>query len=644
VDFPCDPAGEPRGVGTDHFLQWVLDAVPAIVFVKDLERRFTLVNTAWEQFTGLSRDQAVGKRADDIFPLAVATPIGRDDMATLATGVRTEVEETVPGIEGLRVQLTSRLPLRDEAGRIRGLVGLAVDITERKRSEEQQARLGRVVEQTTESIVITDTEGNITYVNPAFEVVSGYSRAEAIGSNPRILKSGHQDGAFYRRMWDTLSRGEVWKGRVVNRRKDGSLFQEDATIGPVRDAAGRLVNYVAVKRDVTNEMLLERQLMQAQKMEAVGRLAGGVAHDFNNLLGVIMGYGQITRRKLTDEDPLAPKVDQILRAAERAAGLTRQLLAFSRKQVLQPRIVDLNTLVTDTEKMLRRLIGEDVRLETRLASRLGNIKADPGQIEQVLMNLAVNARDAMPDGGRLEIKTRNAELGSADVLARPPTLPGSYVALAVTDSGSGMDAATQAHLFEPFFTTKELGKGTGLGLSTVYGIVKQSGGYIWCDSKVGAGTTFTIYLPRIEEKTAPGGRPTAPASLKPGHETVLLIEDDPALRNLLCEALEGGGYTVLVAANGTQALGIAAEYAGAIQLVLSDVIIGGISGRQAAEEIKRSRSEVEILFVSGYTDDVIAKHGVLEPDVEFLAKPFTPEDLLRKVREVLDGPDSARRD
>src|SRR6185503_2924977 len=616
-----------------QFLQSVLDAMPAIVFVKDREGRFTLVNTAWERFTGVSRDQATGKTARDLFPADVADGFRRDDVATFDANARTETEEVIPGAQGLRTQLTSRFPLHDEEGRIEGLVGLAVDITERKRAEEslqranafaetviqtanviflhldpagivrkinaaaeeitgykraevegtswfellvprdrypyvweeferlmregvtaggfenpiltkqgderqimwrnttlreadrivgiiafgmdvterrraedQQARLSRVVEQATESIMITDAQGTITYVNPAFESISGYSRAEVIGQNPRILKSGHQDAAFYRRMWETLARGEVWKGRLVNRRKDGTLFQEDATIGPVRDASGRLVNYVAVKRDVTTEMRLERQLMQAQKMEAIGRLAGGVAHDFNNLLGVIVGYGEITRRKLGDNDSLTAKVDQILKAAERAAGLTRQLLAFSRQQVLQPKIVDLNVIVSDVGKMLRRLIGEDIQLTSSLDPDLGSVKADPGQIEQVLMNLAVNARDAMPEGGHLTIETRNAELSPDDAARRPPTLAGRYVMLAVTDSGMGMDAETQSHLFEPFFTTKEMGKGTGLGLSTVYGIVKQSDGYIWCESATGAGTTFRIYLPRTGAE-APSTRP-----------------------------------------------------------------------------------------------------------------------------------------
>jgi PAS domain S-box-containing protein len=597
------------------------------------------LNAAAEEITGYTRAEVVGTPwFERLVPRDRYPYVWEEFERLMKEGVTAgSFENPILTKQGEERQILWRNKTLTEGSRIVGIISFGMDVTDRRRAEEHEARLSRVVEQAAESIVITDPQGNMIYVNPAFERISGYSQAEAVGRNSRLLKSGHQDVAFYRRMWETLVRGEVWKGRLVNRRKDGSLFQEDATIGPVRDASGRLVNYVAVKHDVTNEMRLERQLMQAQKMEAVGRLAGGVAHDFNNLLGVITGYGEITRSKLRADDPLKSKVDQILKAAERAAGLTRQLLAFSRQQVLQPKIIDLNGLVTNLEKMLRRLIGEDVELGTTLDPGLGSVKADPGQIEQVLMNLAVNARDAMPDGGRLTIETRNAELDSEYAARRPPIRSGPYVMFAVSDNGMGMDAETQSHLFEPFFTTKEMGKGTGLGLSTVYGIVKQSEGYIWCYSEVGLGTTFKVYLPRVDEECSPGQKPTAAAPPTRGSETLLLIEDDRSLRDLLDETLEGGGYTVLVADDGAKALQIAGEYAGAIHLIVTDVIMPGLTGRQVAERIKSMRSEVEILFISGYTSEAIGRHGVLESGAKFLSKPFTPDELLRKVRQVLDG-------
>ncbi len=510
------------------------------------------------------------------------------------------------------------------------------DITERKQAAETHALLARAAEQVSEAIVITDRGGAIVYVNPAFERVSGWSNEETLGQNPRILKSGKQDDAFYRQMWETLARGEVWTGRFTNRRKDGTLFEEQATISPVRDAAGQIVNYVAVKRDLTDETRLERQLFQAQKMEAVGRLAGGVAHDFNNLLGVITGYGEIVHRQLPGADPLKGKVEQILKAAERAAGLTRQLLAFGRKQVLQPEILDLNAAVSDMEKMLRRLIGEDVELSTRLEPRLGNVRADPGQIEQVLMNLAVNARDAMPEGGRLTIETRNADLEAEYAATHPPTRPGPYVMLAVTDTGAGMDAATQARIFEPFFSTKEVGRGTGLGLSTVYGIVKQSDGYVWVYSEVGLGTTFKIYLPRVDEE-APLAQAEGPAPRLRGAETVLLVEDEASLRELLREALEANGYSVLVASDGAEALQIAEAHRSPIQIMVTDVIMPGLTGPKLVELVARTRPAMKVLYISGYSDESIIRHGLVGPGRAFLSKPFGPEVLLRRVRESLDA-------
>jgi two-component system, cell cycle sensor histidine kinase and response regulator CckA len=614
----------------------LLASLPALVGVVDRRGRLVRWNQNYAEATGLPNEEL----------------LGRDVLATVIDEDRPRLAETMRRVfeDGGYEQVEGRA--RNAQGEVREyvfagrrveiggetfIVSTGLDVTDRRRAEEQQARLSQVVEQTAESIVITDPGGSILYVNPAFEAVSGYTRAEAIGQNPRILKSGNQDAAFYRRMWEVLARGEVWTGRLINRRKDGILFEEDATIGPVRDATGRVTSYVAVKRDVTNETRLERQLLQAQKIEAVGRLAGGIAHDFNNLLGVIMGYADLVRRGLGADHPLGGKVDQIRKATERAAALTRQLLAFSRKQVLQPKVIDLNGVLRDVEPMLRRLIGEDIELRTILEPRLGRVKADPFQIEQVVMNLALNARDAMPEGGHLTFETQDAALDAECVAQHPVVPPGRYVMLAVSDTGAGMDAETQAHAFEPFFTTKDAGKGTGLGLATVYGIVKQSEGYIWLYSEVGLGTTFKIYLPRVDEAEvvdAPGKEPTRLAA---GHETVLVVEDEASLRDVLCETLESGGYTVLVARDGAEAVRIAGEYAGAIHLIVTDAIMPGLTGRKTVEQIIPTRPETNLLFISGYTDEAIAKQGVLLPGAAFLSKPFTPDDLLRKVRAVLEG-------
>jgi CheY-like chemotaxis protein len=380
---------------------------------------------------------------------------------------------------------------------------------------------------------------------------------------------------------------------------------------------------------------LEAQLRQAQKMEAVGQLAGGIAHDFNNLLGVIIGWSEVFEERLSQSDPLRPKAEQIKKAGQRAAALTRQLLAFSRKQVLEPKILDLNTVVTDTLKMLQRLIGDDIELATIPALELGRVKADQGQIGQVIMNLAVNARDAMPQGGKLTMTIANAEMDDVSIRQHPGAVPGSYVKLAVSDTGCGMDHETQARIFEPFFTTKELGKGTGLGLSTVYGIVKQSGGYISVYSELGRGTTFKIYLPRIEQSVTQGAFSKNIKEPVRGWEIILLVEDAPSLRELARELLEDNGYTVLEAGNGADAIQVAERYGKTIHLLLTDVVMPGMDGGKLAERMTHSHPGIKVLYMSGYTDDAIVHHGVLDSGVALLQKPFTRESLTRKVRDVL---------
>jgi hypothetical protein len=432
--------------------------------------------------------------------------------------------------------------------------------------------------------------------------------------------------------WPGSNFSRVWK----HRRKDGSIIDVETGANPIAFQGRQAVLVLA--HDVTEKKKLEAQLHQAQKMEAIGQLAGGVAHDFNNLLGVITGYTELLLKDLRAEHPGLRRAEQIQRAAERASGLTRQLLAFSRKQVLEPKVLDLNAIVLDVEKMLQRLIGEDIQLVPVFASELGRVKADPGQMEQVIVNLAVNARDAMPRGGKLIIETANVDLDGNYSRLHAEVKPGSYVMLAVSDTGHGMDADTMSHIFEPFFTTKEEGKGTGLGLSTVFGIVKQSGGHVAVYSEVGRGTSFKVYLPRTEEP----GRALSAGTVRvempsTGSETILVVEDAEALRLLIAEILEVGGYRVLPGASPEEALAAAEAHDGPIHLLLTDVVMPGMSGRQVADRIKASRPAVRVMYMSGYTDEAIGQHGALEPGTHFMQKPFTAGALLRKVREVLEA-------
>jgi len=502
-----------------------------------------------------------------------------------------------------------------------------------------EASYGTLVEHAPVGIYRSNPDGKFLAVNSALVRLLGYESAdEVLGVN--MSRDVYADPAERQRLLDrdTYTDREYDEVEATWKRKDGRLLTVQLSVRAVRNGSGKVEYYETFVRDVTEQRRLQTQLVQSQKMEAVGRLAGGIAHDFNNLLTVITTSCDLLLEDLTASDPKREDVQQVRQAADGAAALTRQLLAFSRQQVLAPQIVNLGDVVYGVEKMLRRVIGEDVDLVTVLGPDVGAVKADVGQIEQVLMNLAVNARDAMPTGGKLTIETANVEHDPDYAREQEAAAVSRFVMLAVSDTGTGMDEATKARIFEPFFTTKELGKGTGLGLATVYGIVRQSGGFIWVYSEPGLGTTFKIYLPQVDEGAvaAAAGATAAPGTSHRGTETVLLVEDAAAVRSVIHEALVRQGYAVMDAPNGAEALRIAANHPGPIHLLLTDVVMPGLSGRQLSDQLTRIRPETRVLYTSGYTDDAVVRHGVLESGIAYLQKPFTVDGLARKVREVLD--------
>jgi len=550
---------EARRLG--RFLEGMVEHLPAMVFVKDAATlRYERLNQAGEELLGMTEADVVGRSDHDLFPKEQADDIAARDREALASGSLVVIpEQPVETARGTRWLHTRKIPILGDDGRPTHLLGLSLDVTERKRALE-------------------------------------------------ILRASHQElEASFRERTAELEHAE----------------------GEREEAQAALAR-------------TEEQLRHAQKMEAIGRLAGGVAHDFNNLLSVVLGYCEMMLQQLHAQDPMRDDVAEVHRAGLRAADLTRQLLAFSRQQVLQPRILDLDQALAGMQRLLARLLGEDIELAIRAGPGLKRVKADPGQVEQVVMNLAVNARDAMPRGGKLTIETSHVELDEVYAAAHVGASPGPHVMLAVSDTGHGMDAATMSRIFEPFFTTKEKGKGTGLGLSTVYGIVKQSGGSIWVYSEPGRGATFKVYLPATNDVVSARAPDALAAAEYRGSETILLVEDEDQVRTLAADILQRQGYRVLPARGPLEALARAAEHPGAIDLLLTDVVMPELGGRELAERIAKTHPDARVLFMSGYTDDAVVRHGVLEGGVAFLQKPLTPEPLARRVREALAAPRPAR--
>jgi two-component system, cell cycle sensor histidine kinase and response regulator CckA len=520
-------------------------------------------------------------------------------------------------------------------------LGVSRDITERKRMQDAlrktEEKFSLAFQTSPAAITIADlATGSYLEVNEAFEQITGYRRDEIIGRSWDALglwsDPSNRDEAVRR----LQASGSLRNWEFVFRKKSGDMGN-GLISAELIEIDGKPCAITA-SIDVTERVQLEGRLRQAQRLESIGRLAGGVAHDFNNLLTVITGYAEFLLQGIAPTDPLRPNLEEIATAAERATSLTRQLLAFSRKQLISLRVMDLNTTIKESVPMLQRLIAEDIAFITELDSSLGQVMADPEQIHQVIMNLVVNARDAMPDGGTIAIGTMNADVSEHDVFIHPDARPGRYVMMMVTDTGEGMDEQTREHLFEPFFTTKEVGKGTGLGLATVYGIIRQSGGWIDVSSELGVGTSMKLYLPRIDGRPTEEEREISGENEFIGSETILLVEDQDAVRRLVKAILKRYGYQILEAANGDEALEIAKEYSGEIHLLLTDVVLPGINGKELSERLKTVCPELRVLFTSGYSSDVITHRGVLDYGVAYIPKPFNPEKLAAKVREILAEP------
>jgi PAS domain S-box-containing protein len=618
----------------------ILASVRDSIIVTDLNGIVTYWNAGATRLFGWTAEEMIGRHYTDRFPEPTRTWIA-DEISRRATGEDWVGEFEDWRKDGSRVWIDARVSrIVDVAGRPVGILGVSHDITDRKRAEEDLRLRDRAIRAVAQGIMITDPnqrDNPVIYSSPGFQRLTGYTAEEVVGHNCRFLQGKDTDPAAVAQVRVAIHAGEPCTVELLNYRKDGTSFWNELSISPVRDETGRLTHFVGVQTDVSGRRSLEDQFRQAQKMDAIGRLAGGVAHDFNNLLTVINGYSEVLLGNLPTGDPTRDLIQEIHGAGERASGLTRQLLAFSRKAILEPRVLDLGGVVANVERMLRRILGEDIQLAFETDRDVGMVNVDPSQIEQVILNLVVNARDAMPQGGRLTIEIRNAELDATYAHLHLDARPGRHVLLAVTDTGCGMDAATIARIFEPFFTTKGE-HGTGLGLATVHGIVKQSGGHVAVYSEVGHGTTFKVYLPRVESQPPVSPARSNQSALPRGSETVLLVEDEDAVRELTRRVCQGCGYTVLEARDGAEAIRLAETHPGRIDLLISDVVLPGIAGREVAERLAGMYSGIKILFMSGYTDDAVVRHGILEAKVAFLQKPFTPVALARKVREVLDSP------
>ncbi|MBI5251114.1 MAG: PAS domain S-box protein [Desulfomonile tiedjei] len=623
---------------SEHMLKAILATSPVgIALTKN--RRIEWVNEACRKIFGLEneheylgQDVRMFYLSDEEYEL-VGKRLYQDLESGKVGAADTKLGRKDGSVFDAHVQMKALDPLDPS----KGVIAAISDISFRKRSEEVQRRLATAIEQSAESVMITNADGVIQYVNRTTEQITGFEMSEIIGNTPRIFKSGMHDKAFYEQLWDTIKAGNVWSGRIINKKKDGTLCHEDATISPVRDASGKIANFVAVKRDVTEHLELSRQLQQAQKMEAIGTLAGGVAHDFNNLLTVVTGFSELLLIDKDQQDPAYADLQKINQAARNGADLVQRLLAFSRKAETKPRPLNLNHQIEQLKKMLTRTIPKMIEIELNLAYGLSPVNADPTQMDQILMNLSVNARDAMPEGGKLAIETANFVIDEDYARSHLEAKPGKYVLLSVSDTGSGMDKEILEHIFEPFYTTKEAGKGTGLGLAMVYGIVTQHGGHMRCYSEPGHGTTFRIYLPALVAESDRLGTATREAVPMGGTETILLVDDEELVRDLGKRILERSGYKVLAAANGTEALDLYPTKKREVSLVILDLIMPEMGGKQCLEELLKINPQVKVLIASGYSAASQAQDTIEVGAKGFVNKPYNIQLMLKAVRDALNS-------
>ena len=619
----------------------LVEAIPDWIWETDTDGRYTYASPRLKELLGYEPAEVLGKRPRDFMHPADAQRFGMQMVGTFSR------REAFSGLLNRHIRKDGRVviletsaePIIDDQGMLRGYRGIDRDVTTRKEGEEELARLKMAVEQAAESILITEPDGTIVYVNPAFEHVSGYTKTETIGSNPRILKSGAHDEGFYAAMWQTLQRGEVWSGHVTNRRKDGTLVEEEMVISPVRDTAGRIVNYVAVKRDMTREVEIERRLRQSQKMESLGQLAGGIAHDFNNVLGVIQGGLALLKTRLTDP-ALARYVEIGESAVNRGADVAKRLLTFSREGTVALRPLALADVVGELTKVLEHSIERTIDIVTEIPRSLPIIQGDPGQLYQMLLNLCLNARDAIVEAqpvsgtGRITIAART--VGGDDVrrIFKSASAP-MYVCISLSDTGSGMNEEVRSRIFEPFFTTKPTGKGTGLGLSVVYGIVQSHNGMIDVESIPHGGTTFRIYLQAYPEELAVRKETVVPKVVG-GQETVLVVEDEGALRGLVAELLQSYGYKVLEAEDGMAGLDLFGRHRGTINAVITDMGLPRMSGKDMFARIRDIDPSARVILASGYLEPELKSRLFSAGAKAFIQKPYQPHEILRIVREVLD--------